>query len=144
MYAERVESLWRSGDRPAAMALARAVAERDEPLPLAEALLRCARDANTPEWEEAARLAVGLREKAWPPGHTRAGYAAMPLADLLRRDGRLDEAEAILRRCETLAEASVSAGGDSDPLRDAVFARARLHLAQGRNEEAEAALLRAV
>jgi tetratricopeptide (TPR) repeat protein len=125
------------------MALARTAAEREDPLPLAEALLRCARDSDAPEWEEAARLAVGLREKAWPPGHPRAGYAAMALADLLRRDGRLGEAEAVLRRCERLAEASAR-GGDSDPLRDAVFARGRLHLAQGQDEEAEAVFLRVI
>ena len=102
MYAERVESLWRSGDRPAAMALARAVAERDEPLPLAEALLRCARDANTPEWEEAARLAVGLREKAWPPGHTRAGYAARARSP----QARAPTAEpGTPKACETAADA---------------------------------------
>lgn len=141
MEAERLTSLWRGGDRAAALAAARAAADRSDPLPLAEALLRCARDFDSPESEEAARLAVELREKAWPPGHPRAGYAALPLADLLRDNGRLGDAEALLRRCETLAAANAHA--DSDALRDVVYTRARLHLAQGRDADAEAALLHA-
>lgn len=140
MDVKRIESMWRGGDRQAALALAQ-TAEGDDLLPVAEALLRCARDVDAPEWEDAARFAVRLREKVWPPGHPRAGYSAMPLADLLKREGRLADAEAVLRQSEALAEAG--AGDDSDPLRDAVFARARLHLVQGRDDQAEAALLRA-
>jgi tetratricopeptide (TPR) repeat protein len=143
MDVERIEQTWRSGDREAALALARTSAGGNDELALAEALLRCAHDLDVPEWEAAARLAIQLRENAWPPGHPRASYAALPLADLLSLDGRFDEAEAILRHCETLAQAAAE-GGDSDPLRDAVFTRARLYLASGRDADAEAALLQAL
>src|SRR5437870_4511643 len=122
--ADRVESSWRGGDRSGALTLAR-TAPDDDRLPVAEALLRCARDSDAPEWEEAARLAVEQRAKAWPPGHPRAAYAGIPLADLLRQRGRLGEAEAVLRSCQALAETS-SKGGD-DALRDVLFALARLH-----------------
>jgi ATP/maltotriose-dependent transcriptional regulator MalT len=142
MDPERIERIWQEGDRRRALELARANSD-EEPLMLAEALLRCARDISAPEWEEAARLATSLREQVWPPGHLRAGYAAMPLASLLREAGRPDEAERVLRRCEALAEDGAR-GGDSDAWRDAVFTRARLHLARGRDDEAEAALLKAL
>ena len=87
MQTERLELLWDSGNFREALEGAHAAAETDDPLTLAEALLRCAATSNAPEWEEAARLAVRLRERVWPAGHSRAGYAAMPLADLLRRQG---------------------------------------------------------
>jgi ATP/maltotriose-dependent transcriptional regulator MalT len=141
MDAATLESLWNAGKYEEALAGARA-AQTDNRLSLAEALLRCASACDTPEWEDAARLAVSLREKAWPAGNSRAGYAAMPLAELMRRKGYLDEAEAVLRHCETVARSG--AGNDSDPLRDIVFARARLHLAQGRDRDAEAAFLDAI
>ncbi len=144
MDPERIEQVWRAGDPRQALSLAQAAASNtDEPLMLSEALLRCARDVSLPEWEEAARLATALRERVWPPGHLRGGYVAMPLATLLREAGRTEEADAVLRHCEALAERGASSG-DSDGWRDAVFARARLHLARGQDSEAEAALLKAL
>jgi tetratricopeptide (TPR) repeat protein len=140
--AKRVESLWRRGDIGAAIALAESVAGGDDRLAVAEALLRCARDLENPESERAALLAVRLRQSVWPPGHPRAGYSAMPLADFLAAAGRLEDAAAVLESCEALAlDASSSAPGEA--VRDATFARAEVLLALGQNDQAEAALLRA-
>ncbi len=138
----RIETRWRGGDASGAMALARAAGREEEKLAAAEALLRCAADLSLPHAEDAARLAVALRAEVWPVERERAAFAAMPLADLLRRAGRHAEADAVLAQCEELAAAAFQRGA-REPLRIVLLARAKLHETRGRHAEAERALLRA-
>jgi tetratricopeptide (TPR) repeat protein len=138
-----IEAFWRVGRRAEALALAAQTSvDGEEALAAAEALMRVARDFPDADAEQAVRLAVKLRQRVWPPGHAHAAYAAAPLADFLDRKGRTGEAEEVLKRAEALALAALDAD-NSDPLRDAVFARAKFYLAHNCPNDAEKALLRA-
>jgi tetratricopeptide (TPR) repeat protein len=137
---DQVESLWRSGDAAGALKAAReALDDGVDRLDMAEALARCAARSRGPEAEAAARLAAKLREEVWPPGDSQAGYAAMDLAEWLRRQGRLEEADSVLERSEVRARAS----DPTDGLRDVVFTRGKLWHERGQPDQAEAAFLRA-
>jgi tetratricopeptide (TPR) repeat protein len=90
----------------------------------------------TPEAVELARKAVEVFRAAMGPEHLNAMTAETVLGEALYKDGKLEEAEALLRG--TLARQVAAAGPESDRALEAGRFLAETLAAAGKRDEAEA------